>query len=105
MEYLREPSLYWIPLGIFSVLTAGINLVRVLSHKSKSCDTLVFLSLSSAIFFLVSEYGIVRKWLEGGDIAALEDVVPSMSAIMMRFAVLIVAVNWLILSLCRIGNR
>lgn len=105
MEYLRDPSLYWIPLGIISILTTGINLIRVLSHRSKNCESLIFLSLSSVIFLLVSEYMMIGIWLEKGDLSALEDVAPSMSSILLRFAVLIVAVNWFILSLCRRGNR
>lgn len=105
MEYLRDPSLYWIPLGIISILTAGINLIRVLSHKSKNCESLIFLSLSSVIFLLVSEYILVGTWVEGGDLSALEDVAPSMSSILLRFAVLIVAVNWFTLFLYRRENR
>lgn len=72
-------NIAWLVTGSAAFLLAIINLIRSLSSKQKGSQALLFASLSCGVLTLLEEYQMVNTWLMYGDLAALEDVVPTMT--------------------------
>ncbi|WP_092753409.1 hypothetical protein [Hydrogenoanaerobacterium saccharovorans] len=68
--------------GGIAFIIAIINLILVFTGKHKHCNILAFLSLSSGLLAMLSEYVLINGWVQAGDISALMDVVPTMNNIL-----------------------
>ncbi|BCB05231.1 hypothetical protein [Bacillus sp. KH172YL63] len=66
----------WVILGVIAIIFTSVNLLMYASGK----DYTLWMSLGLAFtaFTLCAEYSLVSDWVEVGDWAALEDVVPGM---------------------------
>ncbi|HHT21090.1 MAG TPA: hypothetical protein GXZ74_06605 [Tissierellia bacterium] len=90
-------SFFWLPLGLLSFILAITNLVRTMAGSRHGWEVLVFLSLSSGLGTLVAEYFLVNRWVASEDWAALMDVVPSMSGVILVAAIIGVILNGIVL--------
>jgi len=69
----------WLFFGAAAFLLALVSLARAAAGRRKGWEALQFSSLSCGALALLAEYRMVAQWLDHGDLAAVCDVVPTMS--------------------------
>ena len=69
----------WIFWGGAAFLLVIINLIRTLLGKRPGWQILMYASLSCGAMTVLKEYQMVAQWLQWGDLAAVQDVVPTMA--------------------------
>ena len=72
----------WLFAGGIAFITVIINLILIYVGKLKYCNILVFISLSSGLIAMLSEYSLINMWVQAEDMSALLDVVPSMNNVL-----------------------
>ena len=72
-------NLGWIFWGGAAFLLALVNLTRSLAGKRAGWQILMFASLSCGVITVLEEYRMVARWLQWGDLPAVQDVVPTMA--------------------------
>lgn len=96
MSGLFDPAYYWIPLGFLAFGFVIINIIRTFLGKRKGWQVLMFLSLSCGLLEVLAQYQMIHKWVNMEDWAALLDVVPSMSNVLMIASILGIALNGMV---------
>lgn len=69
----------WLFWGAAAFLLVIINLIRTFLGKRHGWQVLLFASLSCGALTVLEEYRMVARWLQWGDLAAVQDVVPTMA--------------------------
>lgn len=72
-------NIVWLITGSMAFLLAIINLIRSFTAKNKGWQIMMFASLSCGAITILEEYQQVSIWLQHGDMAAIEDVVPTLT--------------------------
>lgn len=72
-------NIVWLITGSMAFLLAIINLIRSFTAKNKGWQIMMFASLSCGAITILEEYQQVSIWLQHGDMAAIEDVVPTLA--------------------------
>ena len=78
MELLLYPQYWWLPLGAAAFLFALMNLARAVSGKKGGKSVLPLISLSCALFSMLSMFALTAGWVEDEAWASLMDCVPAM---------------------------
>lgn len=100
MPAFFDPANYWLLLGIFALLLAGVDLLRAMLGKSDAVGLLRFFSLSCGILSVLAHCRMIQDWAAAGDLSALEGVSPIMGPALLLFVLFLIALNGLSL-LCR----
>lgn len=69
----------WLFWGAAAFLLVIINLIRTVLGKHRGWQALLFASLSCGGLTVLEEYRMVAQWLQWGELAAVQDVVPTMA--------------------------
>jgi len=69
----------WLFWGAAAFLLVIINLIHTCLGKRRGWQALLFASLSCGALTVLEEYRMVARWLQWGDLAAVQDVVPTMA--------------------------
>ena len=75
-------SAWWVFFGALAFFTAIANLVRNIKGNHNGWEFLMFVSLSSGLLAMLSQYHMTGKWASAGDWSAIQDVVPSMGSML-----------------------
>lgn len=81
----------WIILGFGAIVTAILNVIWTI--QKKDAKWFCFISLSLTALTVCAEYSLVKKWVIKQDWAALMDVVPGMTGVLLVFVVASIIVN------------
>lgn len=73
----------WLFFGALAFLLALLNLGRAVRGKERGGAFLLFGSLACGSLTLAAEYHLAVNWVERGDYAALEDVLPGMERVLL----------------------
>ena len=73
-------SAWWVFFGALAFFTVIANLVRNIKGNHNGWEFLMFVSLSSGLLAMLSQYHMTGKWASAGDWSAIQDVVPSMGS-------------------------
>ena len=87
----------WLPLGGAALILPLVNLMLAAMRKHGGWQVLLFASLSCGALTLLCALQMVNSWLQKGDWAAIEDVVPAMSMVCTLALCLGIALNLLAL--------
>ncbi len=71
----------WLFFGAAAFVFVIINLIRVCAGKTKGWPVLLLASMSCGAASILSAYRMVGRWAMHGDMAAIQDVVPTMAGI------------------------
>lgn len=83
----------WLFAGAIAFIVAIINLILVFIGKHKYCGILVFISLSSGLLAMLSQYGLIKEWVQSSDMSALMDVVPTMNNVLIVAVCIVILFN------------
>lgn len=72
----------WIIAGAIALIAVIINMVLVFTGRHKYCVVLVWISLSSGLVAMLSQYSMITSWVKANDMSALMDVVPTMNTVL-----------------------
>lgn len=75
-------SAWWVFFCALAFFTAIANLVRNIKGNHNGWEFLMFVSLSSGLLAMLSQYHMTGKWALAGDWSAIQDVVPSMGSML-----------------------
>ena len=81
----------WILFGTVAIIAAILNIIWTIRHRDAKWFR--YISLSFTILTLCAEYSLVNKWLLGGDLSGLTDVVPTMSSALWFFSIVSILIN------------
>lgn len=81
----------WMVFGVLAVITAVLNLVYY--FKGKNGNVFRFASLSFTALTVCDLYAQVNAWVVANDWVAIEDVVPTMSAMLWRLVIISIIIN------------
>ena len=70
----------WLFFGAAAFVLVIVNLIRVYTGKTKGWVVLLLASLSCGAGAILSAYHQVANWALHGDMAAIQDVVPTMAS-------------------------
>lgn len=87
----------WLFTGAAAFVLVLVNLCRCARGKTRGRETLLFASLACGALTLLNEYRMAATWIAHGDLAAVEDVVPSMADALTLALLLGLALNALVL--------
>ncbi|MBR3704214.1 MAG: hypothetical protein IKM11_01830 [Oscillospiraceae bacterium] len=90
---------FWLIFGAAAFLLTAVNLVRILMGKRRGWQVLVFAALSCGALALLDAYRMVAAWFASGDMAALYDVVPTLTNVLTIATVVGLVLNLLVLIL------
>ncbi len=93
----------WLLFGVLAVVLTIANWLLFL--RGKKHYFFMGLALSFTALVNVVSYQMVGAWAEGGDIAALLDVAPTMSVALWIFTLISVVLNMLPLGLSKSRNQ
>lgn len=91
----------WLFFGAAAFVLVIINLIRVCAGKAKGWPVLLLASLSCGAGAILSAYHQVANWALHGDMAAIQDVVPTMAGIYTAALVIGIVLNLLVLAALR----
>lgn len=95
----------WLFFGAAAFVLVLVNLTRVCTGKTKGWQGLLCANLSCGAASILSSYHQVADWALCGDMAAIQDVVPTMARVY-TVALLIGAVlNLLVLAAARLKEK
>lgn len=89
----------WLFWGAAAFLLVIINLIRTFLGKRRGWQVLLFASLSCGALTVLEEYRMVARWLQWGDLAAVQDVVPTMAGTLQTAVWIGVLLNLAVLAL------
>lgn len=81
----------WILLGLIAIASTIVNLIMF--KKGKDYKIAMAMGLSFTALSMVSEYTMVAKWVESGDISALLDVVPGSAKVFWLLIIISIVLN------------
>lgn len=91
----------WLFFGAAAFVLVIINLIRVCAGKAKGWPVLLLASLSCGAGAILSAYHQVANWALHGDMAAIQDVVPTMAGISTAALLIGIVLNLLVLAALR----
>ena len=91
----------WLFFGAPAFVLVIINLIRVCTGKTKGWAALVLASLSCGAGVILSAYHQAANWALCGDMAAIQDVVPTMAGIYTAALLIGIVLNLLVLVAAR----
>lgn len=91
----------WLFFGAAAFVFVIINLIRVCAGKTKGWLVLLLASLSCGAGAILSAYHQVANWALHGDMAAIQDVVPTMAKIYTIALLIGIVLNLLVLVAAR----
>lgn len=91
----------WLFFGAAAFVLVIINLIRVYTGKTKGWAALLLASMSCGAASILSAYRMVGRWALHGDMAAIQDVVPTMAGIYTAALVIGIVLNLLVLAALR----
>ena len=91
----------WLFFGAAAFVFVIINLIRVCAGKTKGWPVLLLASMSCGAASILSAYRMVGRWGMHGDMAAIQDVVPTMAGIYTAALLIGIVLNLLVLVAAR----
>lgn len=91
----------WLFFGTAAFVLVIVNLIRVCAGKAKGWPVLLLASLSCGAASILSAYRMVGRWAVHGDMAAIQDVVPTMASRYTIALVIGIVLNLLVLTALR----
>lgn len=91
----------WLFFGAAAFVLVIVNLIRVCAGKAKGWAALLLASMSCGAGAILSAYHQVANWALHGDMAAIQDVVPTMAGIYTAALVIGIVLNLLVLVAAR----
>ena len=91
----------WLFFGAAAFVFVIINLIRVCAGKTKGWPVLLLASMSCGAASILSAYRMVGRWAMHGDMAAIQDVVPTMAGIYTAALLIGIVLNLLVLVAAR----
>ena len=91
----------WLFFGAAAFVFVIINLIRVCAGKTKGWPVLLLASMSCGAASILSAYRMVGRWALHGDMAAIQDVVPTMAGIYTAALLIGIVLNLLVLVAAR----
>lgn len=91
----------WLFFGAAAFVLVIINLIRVYTGKTKGWAALLLASMSCGAASILSAYRMVGRWALHGDMAAIQDVVPTMAGIYTAALLIGIVLNLLVLVAAR----
>ena len=91
----------WLFFGTAAFVLVIVNLIRVYTGKTKGWVVLLLASLSCGAGAILSAYHQVANWALHGDMAAIQDVVPTMAGIYTAALLIGIVLNLLVLVAAR----
>lgn len=91
----------WLFFGTVAFVLVIVNLIRVCAGKTKGWAMLLLASLSCGAASILAEYRMVGRWALHGDMAAIQDVVPTMAGIYTAALLIGIVLNLLVLVAAR----
>lgn len=91
----------WLFFGAAAFVLVIVNLIRVCTGKTKGWAGLLLASLSCGAASILSAYRMVGRWALHGDMAAIQDVVPTMAGIYTAALLIGIVLNLLVLVAAR----
>ena len=94
---MMDETYFWLIFGAAAFLLTGANLVRTFMGKHRGWMLLLFTALSCGALSLLEAYRMVAAWFARGDMAALYDVVPTLTKVLPAALYVGLALNLFIL--------
>ena len=91
----------WLFFGAAAFVLVIVNLIRVCAGKTKGWPILLLASMSCGAASILLAYRMVGRWALHGDMAAIQDVVPTMAGIYTAALVIGIVLNLLVLVAAR----
>ena len=91
----------WLFFGAAAFVLVIVNLIRVCTGKTKGWPVLLLASMSCGAGAILSAYHQVANWALHGDLAAIQDVVPTMASRYTIALVIGIVLNLLVLAALR----
>ena len=91
----------WLFFGAAAFVLVIVNLIRVCAGKTKGWAALLLASMSCGAGAILSAYHQVANWALHGDLAAIQDVVPTMAGIYTAALLIGIVLNLLVLAALR----
>lgn len=91
----------WLFFGAAAFVLVIVNLIRVCAGKTKGWAALLLASMSCGAGAILSAYHQVANWALHGDLAAIQDVVPTMAGIYTAALLIGIVLNLLVLVAAR----
>ena len=91
----------WLFFGAAAFVLVIVNLIRVCAGKTKGWAALLLASMSCGAGAILSAYHQVANWALHGDLAAIQDVVPTMAGIYTAALLIGIVLNLLVLTALR----
>ena len=91
----------WLFFGGAAFVLVIVNLIRVCAGKTKGWPVLLLASMSCGAASILSAYRMVGRWALHGDMAAIQDVVPTMASRYTIALVIGIVLNLLVLTALR----
>lgn len=91
----------WLFFGAAAFVLVIVNLIRVCAGKTKGWPVLLLASMSCGAASILSAYRMVGRWALHGDMAAIQDVVPTMAGIYTAALLIGIVLNLLVLAALR----
>lgn len=95
----------WLHFGAAAFVLVIINLIRVCTGKTKGWQALLLASLSCGAAAILSGYRMVGNWALHGDMAAIQDVIPTMTKIYTIALLIGIVLNLLVLAAARLKEK
>lgn len=94
-------SAWWVFFGALAFFTVIANFVRNIKGNHNGWEFLMFISLSSGLLAMLSQYHMIGKWVSAGDWSAIVDVAPHMGSMLTWIVIagiflnsVVVYLNW-----------
>lgn len=91
----------WLFFGAAAFVLVIVNLIRVCAGKTKGWPVLLLASMSCGAASILLAYRMVGRWAVHGDLAAIQDVVPTMASRYTIALVIGIVLNLLVLAALR----
>lgn len=91
----------WLFFGAAAFVLVIVNLIRVCAGKTKGWPILLLASMSCGAASILLAYRMVGRWAVHGDLAAIQDVVPTMAGIYTAALLIGIVLNLLVLVAAR----
>ena len=91
----------WLFFGAAAFVLVIVNLIRVCAGKTKGWPILLLARMSCGAASILLAYRMVGRWAVHGDLAAIQDVVPTMAGIYTAALVIGIVLNLLVLVAAR----
>lgn len=83
----------WLVAGTIAFIAVILNIIFIFKGFDKYYLVLVWVSLSSGLIAMLSEYNLINSWVQAEDMSALMDVVPTMNGVLVRVVLIGIILN------------